>query len=307
MSPPSVAELARATLLALAERQLPATPENYARVYAEMAGTPPTPPAEPLTQTSSEIVEMVRELVELVIRRTGTLGDELQARNADIRATVDALSGAEEKALILRLAQAVTEKADMIHQAVVRTQDELTATRSTLERMASELSETRQSLLEDALTGAQNRRGMDAVLNREVARVRRHGGRLTVAMIDLDHFKDVNDRYGHDAGDALLAHIGMVARSVLRESDALVRYGGEEFLLILPDADIQGAQFVVDRLREMLARSPLIYDQHRIEVRFSCGIARLEEGENGHSLVLRADRALYDAKGAGRNCTRIAQ
>lgn len=307
MTPPSVADLARATLLTLAERQLPATPENYARVYAEMAGTPLPTPAFPVAEASREIVDMVRQLVEMVIRRTNKLSGELEAHNADIRATVNELDSAQEKDLILRLAQALTEKADLIHQSVARTQDELAVTRSTLERMASELSETRQSLLEDALTGAQNRRGMDAVLTREVARVRRHGGRLTVAMIDIDHFKTVNDQYGHDAGDALLAHISMVARSVLRESDALVRYGGEEFLLILPDADIQGAQFVVDRLRDVIARSPLIYDQHRIEVTFSCGIARLEEGENGHSLVLRADRALYDAKRAGRNCTRIAQ
>ncbi|MEO1767033.1 GGDEF domain-containing protein [Thiobacter aerophilum] len=306
MSPPSVADLARATLLALAERQLPATPENYARVYAEMAGKPATASQQPLSHASSNIVAMVRQLVDRIIHRTASLSEELQARNADIRGTVDELGSAEEKELILRLAQAITEKADLIHLSVVQTQNELAATRSTLERMGCELSETRQSLLEDALTGAQNRRGMDALLMREVARVRRHGGRLTVAMIDIDHFKEVNDRFGHDAGDALLAHIGMVARSVLRESDALVRYGGEEFLLILPDADIQGAGFVVDRLREMIARSPLLYDQHPIAITFSCGIACLAEGENGHSLVLRADRALYDAKRAGRNCTHIA-
>lgn len=307
VSSPSVADLARATLLALAERQLPATPENYARVYAEMAGSQAPSATETLTHASAEIVEMVRALVDMVLRRTGSLSEELTTHHAGLRSTIAELGNAEEKELILRLARALTEKADTIQQAVARTRDELQATRGTLERMAAELSETRQSLLEDALTGAHNRRGMDAVLAREVARARRNESRLTVAMIDIDHFKDVNDTYGHDAGDRLLAHISMVARSVLRESDALVRYGGEEFLLILPDADIKGAEFVIERLRLMIGRSPLIYDQHRIEVTFSCGIARLKEGENGHSLVLRADRALYEAKRAGRNCTRIAE
>ncbi len=306
MSSPSVADLARATLLALADRQLPATPENYARVYAEMAGTPAAAATEELAHVSAEIVEMVRSLVDMVIGRTVSLHDELDAHNAGMRKTLGELNLAQEKDLILRLATALTQKADTIQHAVARTRDELQSTRDTLERMAAELSETRKSLQEDALTGAHNRRGMDAVLAREVARARRNGGKLSVAMMDIDHFKQVNDAYGHDAGDHLLAHIGMVARSVLRESDVLVRYGGEEFLLILPDADIKGAEFVVDRLRQMIARSPLIYDQHRIEVTFSCGIAALQEGENGHSLVLRADRALYDAKRAGRNCTCIA-
>jgi diguanylate cyclase len=182
----------------------------------------------------------------------------------------------------------------------------LESTRETLERMSSELSETRQSLLEDSLTGAQNRRGMDVILSREVARAKRNENRLAVAMIDIDHFKQVNDTYGHDAGDRMLAHVSMIAKSVLRESDALVRYGGEEFLLILPDADIKGAEFVLDRLRIVIGRSPLMYNQKKIEVTFSGGLARLQEGENGHNLVLRADRALYDAKRAGRNCVRIA-
>lgn len=306
MTSHSVADLARATLLALAERQLPATPENYARVYAEMAGGPAAAATEELAHASAEIVDMVRALVDMVLHRTDKLSEDLGAHNESIRATMGELGKAQEKELILRLAQALTEKADIIQHSVARTREELQATHTTLERMAAELTETRQSLMEDALTGAQNRRGMDAVLSREVARARRNGSRLTVAMIDIDHFKDVNDTYGHDAGDRLLSHISMVARSVLRESDALVRYGGEEFLLILPDADVKGAEFVVDRLRQMLARSPLIYDQHRIEVTFSCGIARLKEDENGHSLVLRADRALYDAKRAGRNCSRLA-
>ncbi|MEJ5211492.1 MAG: diguanylate cyclase, partial [Burkholderiales bacterium] len=117
----------------------------------------------------------------------------------------------------------------------------------------------------------------------------------------------VTDCLGWSASGPCMHSLKTVLEELQRGAPPEFSLSGEEFLLILPDADIQGAQFVVDRLRDVIARSPLIYDQHRIEVTFSCGIARLEEGENGHSLVLRADRALYDAKRAGRNCTRIAQ
>lgn len=304
----SVADIARSTLLLLAERELPATPENYARVYAEVAGEPA--PAEPSSDTigaaSAEIVQMVRSLVDLVVDRTGSLANDIGEHNDGIKQTISELHAAQEKELILRLAEALTSKADSIHRCVNDTQRDLEGTRLTLQRMSLELSETRQSLLEDALTGAQNRRGMDAILNREVARAKRNQDRLTVAMIDIDHFKQVNDTYGHDVGDRLLAHVSMIAKSVLRDSDSLVRYGGEEFLLILPEADIKGGEFVLDRLRIVIARSPLMDNQRKIEVTFSGGLAQLKEGENGHNLVLRADRALYDAKRAGRNCVRVA-
>jgi diguanylate cyclase len=295
-------DVATATLQLLTERGLPPTPANYAKAYAEVTGEP-QPGGD---DSSAEIVHMVRTLVDLVVERTGSLNDSLAEKNRDMQQTVDAMHAAQEKDLIIRLAEALTAKANSIHASVHDTRRDLEQTRETLERMSSELSETRQSLLEDALTGAQNRRGMDAILTREVARAKRGNGRLVVAMIDIDHFKQVNDTHGHDAGDRLLAHVSMIAKSVLRESDALVRYGGEEFLLILPDAELRGAEFVLDRLRIVIGRSPLVYNQKKIEVTFSGGLAQLQDGENGHNLVLRADRALYEAKNAGRNRIRVA-
>ena len=157
------------------------------------------------------------------------------------------------------------------------------------------------ALNEDALTGAQNRRAMDAVLNKEVARAMRYHRPLSAIMLDIDHFKRVNDTYGHDAGDRLLMHVTILARSVLRESDVFIRYGGEEFLLLLPDSELGGAAHVADRLRELLQESPLQTDNGRIDVNFSAGVAQLLDGENGHSLVLRTDKAMYEAKQRGRN------
>ncbi|MBI5751336.1 MAG: GGDEF domain-containing protein [Hydrogenophilales bacterium] len=301
-SPPTVTDLARATLLHLSELGLPPSSENYAKFYAEISGEPITPKSA----ESAELVRMVQLLVDEVAKRTGSLVNDLGERNRDMRHSIDELSSVQEKTLIMQLLEALVAKADSIHETVADTHEDMEATRLALDHMSAELIETRQSLHEDSLTGAQNRRGMDTILLREVARAKRNQNRLVVAMMDVDHFKQVNDTYGHDVGDKLLVHLSMIAKSVMRESDALIRYGGEEFLLILPETDLQGASYVMDRLRQVIAKAPLIYDNKRIEVTLSAGLARLGEGENGHSLVLRADHALYEAKRAGRDRVVIA-
>ena len=304
-SPQTVTDHARATLLRLSELGLPPSPDNYAKFYAEISGEPITPKSKESAEFT-ELVRMVRLLVDEVAERTGSLVSDLGERNQDMRHSIDELSSAQEKTLIMQLLETLVAKADSIHETVADTHEDLEATRLALDHMSAELIETRQSLHEDSLTGAQNRRGMDAILLREVARAKRNQNRLVVAMLDVDHFKRVNDTYGHDVGDKLLMHLSMITKSVMRESDALIRYGGEEFLLILSETDLQGASYVMDRLRQVVAKAPLICDNNRIEVTLSAGVAQLGEGENGHSLVLRADHALYEAKRAGRDRVVIA-
>jgi len=304
-APQSITDLARATLLRLSELGLPPSPENYARFYAEISGEPIVAKAA-ATAESAELMRMLQLLVDEVTERTGSLASDLGERNRDMRHSIDALSAAQEKSLVMQLLEALVAKADSIHETVADTHEDLAATRLALDHLSSELVETRQSLHEDSLTGAQNRRGMDTILLREVARAKRNKNRLAVAMLDVDHFKRVNDSYGHDVGDKLLVHLSMIAKSVMRESDALIRYGGEEFLLILSETDQQGASYVVERLRQVIAKTPLVYDNKKIDVTLSVGLAQLGEGENGHSLVLRADHALYEAKRAGRDRVVIA-
>ncbi len=304
-APQSITDLARATLLRLSELGLPPSPENYARFYAEISGEPIAAKAAAPAE-SAELMRMLQLLVDEVTERTGSLASDLGERNRDMRHSIDALSAAQEKALVMQLLEALVAKADSIHETVADTHEDLAATRLALDHLSSELVETRQSLHEDSLTGAQNRRGMDTILLREVARAKRNKNRLAVAMLDVDHFKRVNDSYGHDVGDKLLVHLSMIAKSVMRESDALIRYGGEEFLLILSETDQQGASYVVERLRQVIAKTPLVYDNKKIDVTLSVGLAQLGEGENGHSLVLRADHALYEAKRAGRDRVVIA-
>lgn len=300
-----ISDFARLTLHRLTESGLPPTPENYAQHYYEISGE--TPPRAPNTQSCAEIMEAVRSILSSITDKTSGLATELGKQNQGMCKSIDALSLAQEHAEIFRLLQLVVAQANTIQGTVENSRNDFLSTKLAIDHLSEELQETRQQLHEDALTGAQNRRAMDAILAREVARSSRTDSRLSVAMIDIDHFKRVNDKYGHDAGDKLLLHITMIAKSVLRDSDSLIRYGGEEFLIILPDSDTKGAEYVLGRLKQVISKSPLIYESHKISITFSGGIAQLKAGENGQALVLRADSALYAAKHAGRNCFLLAK
>jgi diguanylate cyclase (GGDEF)-like protein len=131
-------------------------------------------------------------------------------------------------------------------------------------------------------------------------------------MLDLDHFKAVNDTYGHPAGDAVLAEVARRLSAVKRVSDSLIRYGGEEFLLLAPETDAQGAMTLADKIRSALAAAPIVYEAGvaaiEISLRASVGVAVLtEEMYDGALLVAAADRALYEAKAQGRNRVVLAE
>ncbi|AVD82512.1 GGDEF domain-containing protein [Pseudomonas sp. SWI6] len=176
--------------------------------------------------------------------------------------------------------------------------------------MAKERSESRlQHLaLRDVLTGTFNRR---AILERfavELDRARNERSSLAVAMIDIDHFKRINDLHGHLAGDEVLCHCVRELQMRLRLSDSLGRYGGEEFLLLLPCTDREGAMATLQSLRETIARSPACFAGDEIALRFSVGLWCGIPGphDNTASLLAQADAALYQAKAGGRNAVHMA-
>jgi diguanylate cyclase (GGDEF)-like protein len=154
--------------------------------------------------------------------------------------------------------------------------------------------------LVDPLTGLVNRLGGERTIAREIARARRLHSPLSFAMFDVDHFKQVNDRHGHQAGDRVLRAIANKVRITLRRSDVAVRWGGEEFLAVLPETNLRGGRVSAERVREAVAGADVKIDgQTRITV--SCGVAELESGEAVKGAIARADANLYEAKAKGRN------
>ncbi len=166
----------------------------------------------------------------------------------------------------------------------------------------------REQAIRDPLTGLYNRRYLDETLPREIAHCRRTGEPLVVAMLDLDHFKNLNDTYGHEAGDNVLRAVGELLRRCLRSSDLSCRYGGEEFTVVLPGASLEDARTRIEDLRETLMRTPIHYREGLLPgVTVSAGLAAAVPEDTDASAVLsRADAALYQAKATGRNRVVVA-
>jgi len=154
----------------------------------------------------------------------------------------------------------------------------------------------------DALTGLLNRRAIEYLLDREDQRLQRFGDPYSVLLIDIDHFKRINDRLGHAAGDAVLCAVARTLQIKAREVDRVARYGGEEFCVLLPHTLHEGALQAAERLREAVAQTSIPWNDELISVSISTGLAcAAEAGESLQSLLTRADEALYQAKGEGRN------
>jgi diguanylate cyclase (GGDEF)-like protein len=174
-------------------------------------------------------------------------------------------------------------------------------------RNAELFREVRDNGLRDGLTGCFNRTHALEVIDTELRRARRSQAPVSLIMFDIDHFKDVNDRHGHLCGDAVLAAVGATMRDVLRGSDLKCRYGGEEFLVLLPETPLEGARRVADTLRRELAGLTVPWKGEAVTLTASFGVTMALPSEiDAPALLSRADAALYRAKDQGRNCVRLS-
>jgi diguanylate cyclase len=206
-------------------------------------------------------------------------------------AKVSSCAGQPELHSAMGLPQSVVRQAGML---------ELVAAQMRISELEKALAEARSEAITDPLTGAFNRRGFDAVFERELARSLRNGSVLALALIDLDDFKRLNDTLGHQAGDDALVHLVKVLRSTMRPSDVLCRFGGEEFVLLLPDTSLADAEAAISRFRHEFSTQAL--PDHDYFLSFSAGVVAQTPAETLDGLISRADTATYAAKRAGKNC-----
>ena len=173
-------------------------------------------------------------------------------------------------------------------------------------QLEKELTEVGQLVKEDQLTSVLNRRGLEEAFAVEEARAIRAGMPLAVALLDVDNFKQLNDKLGHVAGDGALKHLAEILRDAVRPSDVVARYGGEEFVLLLPDTGIEEAVNVMARVQRTLTRRFFLYQNERVLITFSAGVAMLAAGEEREAVIARADGAMYQAKQSGKNRVCVA-
>ncbi|MER2565675.1 MAG: GGDEF domain-containing protein [Myxococcaceae bacterium] len=154
----------------------------------------------------------------------------------------------------------------------------------------------------DGLTQVNNRRSFDETIEREISRCRRYGRTLSMVLIDVDHFKRINDTFGHLAGDAVLKEVASAIKKRIRKEDLLARYGGEEFAVLTPEVDHKGALAMAEKVRKVVEKHEFSFDDEIIPVTISCGVSTLgKKSDSAEALVQRADEKLYEAKEAGRN------
>lgn len=161
---------------------------------------------------------------------------------------------------------------------------------------------TKYLSITDELTGLSNRRCFDNTLEKEFLRALRYNNKLTLVMFDIDHFKTVNDTYGHPCGDYILKEVANAALQTFRKTDTVFRFGGEEFVVILTETDIKQSEIPLERFRKTIETLDLTYQNQQINITVSIGACQLDQSiENKEEFLQKADNALYDAKNSGRN------
>ena len=175
-----------------------------------------------------------------------------------------------------------------------------------VEQLENELKRLSDEVSTDPLTGVANRRGLQSAFEAESARAERSQQALSIGLIDLDDFKRLNDSLGHAAGDQALIQLAARVRESLRPSDVLARFGGEEFVVLLPASGVAEAQQTLTRLQRALSAGLFLHDSQRVLVTFSAGVTAVQPGERIEQSLERADEALYEAKRTGKNRTCIA-
>ncbi|MDD5388218.1 MAG: GGDEF domain-containing protein [Gallionellaceae bacterium] len=252
--------------------------------------------------------EKLRSLITTFIDRIGTMSDDADGYHARIGAYSEQIGQARDIGELGTVIEGLTSDMDGMRHALRSSHSELNEARAQAEQaeqrihvLETELAQVSNLVREDQLTGALNRRGLDEAFSRELARADRLEAPLSISLLDLDHFKKLNDSLGHQAGDEALKHLTRVVRDLLRPTDSLARYGGEEFLILLPNTDLEGAEVILKRLQRELTRQFFLHANDKVLITFSAGVAERGKEEAQADLVARADAAMYRAKAAGRN------
>lgn len=242
----------------------------------------------------------------LIAQRLQSLADEMSSNVGAHRAHLDQASQAltsEEHPNDEKLAEFVTDVIGDIVRANQSLQTKLQTAEKRLQEQQNEIETHISRSMTDPLTGLPNRRDFSDRLEERMAGWKRRGEVFSLLMLDVDHFKKLNDKHGHQAGDEVLKMIGRALRGVLRRDDAVARYGGEEFVMILPGTTLEQTRSVAEKVRQAIAKIDLNRGGTKIAVTISGGLATIQRDEQSESLMQRADAALYAAKAGGRNCT----
>jgi diguanylate cyclase len=250
-----------------------------------------------LTEVLAKLLERIGAMddsTEKFDDRVGSYQQQLQ-QSPDVEALARIVHGllADTRSVRDQIASSRTELAEA--------RKKVSAYEARVSQLEHQLSEVSTLVQKDPLTNALNRRGLEQAFRTESARAQRYDAPLTLAMMDLDNFKQVNDRLGHVAGDRALIHFVTTVHATMRPTDLTARSGGEEFAVLFPACSVKDGAEAVERLQRELARRPFQFEKERLVLTFSAGVAEWRPGETLEQVMQRADASLYAAKRAGKN------
>ena len=241
------------------------------------------------------------ERLAFMSESSGTYHEKVESYSEKLLETEDILE-------INEILENLMNDTNAMQTDIVRSRDALLEQRVHVDRSQLEIRKLQQELVKlsdtvrtDQLTGVLNRRGLDEALKVEIARAQRSESQLSVAFIDIDNFKTMNDTFGHDVGDRALQHLAKLMQDTVRPTDVVSRMGGEEFVVLLPDTNIEEAVITVTRLQRALTKTLFMQNNQKLLITFSAGVSLLKTGESEASVIGRADQAMYLAKKSGKN------
>lgn len=261
-----------------------------------------------LKHSLSEAKVSMKNMMITFIDRLGVVAASTGSYHEKISSYADKISKAQGIPELNRILEDVMHDTKIAQTEALRSRDDMVAARqevqaaeNRIQDLEKQLEEMSELVREDQLTGSLNRRGLDDVFEREFARAERRSSPLCIALLDLDDFKRLNDTYGHTTGDEALIHLVRVVKDTLRTMDVIGRFGGEEFLIVLPDTPLEEATQTITRVQRELTKRIFMHNNEKLLITFSAGVALRKTGEEQSLLIKRADDALYQAKRAGKN------
>ena len=255
-----------------------------------------------------KLQELLAQKASEALAQNKQFGDLLKTERAALEKAINVNDIDEMKQILIGSADELLSGQKDLEEKLKSSFEYLEVVKSDSEILHNELTKVRMLSLTDENTGLPNRRAFLRRLDEEINRAKQYNIPLTLALIDLDFFKEINDQYGHPAGDAVLNWYARHGLPIFRHYDMIARYGGEEFAVLFPGTTAEGAGRAIAKLREHVARKTCTYDDQVIEIpTFSAGLAAYREGESEESLIKRADQALYRAKSQGRDQTALEQ